>query len=260
MNDEALSLQGPNKLRRRQLLSDPAEVGRWCIAVATFGLAVARLILGDGMLPDASAGRSVAQIGLLLAAGTAIAATAIPHRSAFWLGPGLFWTAMLVLAIGEGAPDISLIALVEPLEAVFVVSAIAATTLGDRLRNLNGVAVAAGAGMLLLFGSIHLLHATAVSGLVPSWTPLRHAIPYLTGSVQIAGGLLLACGRMRPVAATAVALMFLSWLPLVHLQRLLAEPDSLDEWRFALTALALAGSLLIVGKGAVRGPSEKGAR
>ena len=109
--------------------------------------------------------------------------------------------------------------------------------------------MATAATMLMLFGTIHIVQAQALAELIPNWIPLRHHIPYLTSTLMVAAALAFGSIRTRRQAARIIALMFLSWLPLVHLERLMRHPASFEEWRFALTALALAGALLLISAG-----------
>ncbi len=225
------------------------DIGQWCMAMATFALVIAWLILGDRDYPEPIVVRVAVEFAALLVAGSSLAAMAGRGLPVSWVGPGLAWLVLLALGVAEAVSALSLTAAVEPLEALVILLAIAASLGGGRSRQLGVVADAAAASMLILFGAVHLLNASAVAELVPSWIPQRQLVPYLTGSFLVAAGLAFASSRVRPLAAKAVALMFLSWLPVVHLERLARDPDSLAEWRFALTALALAGALLIVGQG-----------
>lgn len=97
--------------------------------------------------------------------------------------------------------------------------------------------------MLVLFGAIHLTHVEAIAGLIPDFVPGAAIWPWITGGVQIVAGIACLAGRGVWVTAGAIALMYLAWLPIVHAPRLLASPESTFEWTFALTALALAGSV-----------------
>jgi uncharacterized membrane protein len=222
------------------------ELGRWCIGSATLALMISWLILHNWDSPTSMLGRTVVQFALLVVAGSTLAALVAGHHPFTWLGPSLFWLVFFGLGVADAVRLNSLTALVEPWEALVITLAIAASVDKGRSQRLYGTAVAAAAGMLLLFGAIHLLEAKAVSQLVPNWIPVRELVPYVTGSILVAGALALWSGRTRLMAARAIALMFLSWLPAVHVGRIMNYPEILGEWRFALTALALAGALLIM--------------
>lgn len=241
-----------NRAGLQRLIDRSHVAGKILIAAATLGLSIAWLVLDDWDLPRAVVGRIIIQFGLLLAAGLAVAAIAERNQPYGMSGPGLFWLVLLGLGAAEALSNPSLTAAVEPSEALVIALAVAMSLGGHRWRALHAAAIAAAAVMLLLFGTIHLLHAASVADLMPSWMPQRHLTPFFTGSLLIAAGLAFASGRTRPIASRLVALMFVSWLPLVHLQRLVGDAESLFEWRFALTALALAGALLVIGDGRSR--------
>jgi hypothetical protein len=100
--------------------------------------------------------------------------------------------------------------------------------------------------MLLLFGGIHLANRETIASLIPVWMPGAAYWPWLTGGGSVLAGAACVAGRSVQFVAGAVALMYASWLPLVHAQRLFADPASLFEWTFALTAVALAGIALAI--------------
>jgi len=101
--------------------------------------------------------------------------------------------------------------------------------------------------MLVLFGAIHLTQRELIASLIPAWVPEAELWPWLTGGVQVAAGLLCLSRRRAWLGAVAVAAMYASWLVVVHAPRLLAQPGSVFEWTFALTAAALAAIALVVG-------------
>lgn len=223
----------------------PQDAGLLCMGLATLGLAVAWLVAGNPEFPAGPA-PPIIKFVLLLVVGSAAAAILTRGRPCHWLGPILFWLALLAVGVRGAAQLPSMTAAVEPSEALVIALAIGVGNFGSVARWQSEVLAAAIAAMLILFGAIHLMEAAALSGLVPSWIPARQFVPYLTGAILVAAGVAIPVRRFRRTAALAVALLFLSWLPLLHAERLLADPGSLFEWRFALTALALAGALLIV--------------
>lgn len=243
LQSSATSWDGPALVRSLPLAG---RIGAGFVALATFGLAIAQLLLDGTQRPESGFIGPLIDVLLLIVAASSLILLFYPGKRLGWLGPGLFWSVLVLFGVTQAVREIGLTALVEPWQALVVTLAIATVARGDRSHGLRGPALAMAAGMLLLFGTIHIVHAVAVAGLVPAWVPFRSAIPYLTGLAQLAAGLVFALPGVRPFAATGIALMFLGWLPLVHAGRLLAEPGSLSEWRFALTALALAGSLLVL--------------
>jgi hypothetical protein len=102
------------------------------------------------------------------------------------------------------------------------------------------------AGMLLLFGWVHLAHRGVIAAMIPAWIPGQALWPWITGCACIAAAAALASGFLARLAALCVGAMFCAWLPLVHLERLARTPDSISEWVFAAMALALAGAALTV--------------
>lgn len=100
--------------------------------------------------------------------------------------------------------------------------------------------------MLIWFAIVHLTNRDLIASLIPDWIPLAPYWPWLTGGVNVLAGLACVTGIATRWSALSVALMFGSWIPLVHAARIAADPSSLFEWTFALTAAALTGVALQV--------------
>jgi uncharacterized membrane protein len=100
--------------------------------------------------------------------------------------------------------------------------------------------------MLILFGSIHLLHSDLIASLIPSWVPVATSWPMVTGPLLCGAGVAFLVGRFVEVASLGVAAMFASWLPIVHAERIIKTPSDAFEWTFAITALALVGAALTI--------------
>lgn len=240
---------------REKRLSSP--VGTGMVGLASFGLATAWLTLGNSQAPEIANGAAASVLLLIVAVGSLLAIP-FPERASSWLGPDLLWSALGLSGIGQFVNSPGMISAVEPAEAMTILLAIATIGAVGKHPIATRMAIAIAAAMLSLFGLIHLAQAEALSKMVPGWMPLRDRIPYLTGSLMIVAALAFGWSRVRPQAAKLVAVMFLSWLPLVHLDRLMRNPASFDEWRFALTALALAGALLLIALGGTADGSRKG--
>ena len=102
--------------------------------------------------------------------------------------------------------------------------------------------------MLLLFGLIHISYRSAIAGMIPGWIPLESIWPFFTGGLMLLAGVAMLVDRLTKVAARLIAGLFASWIILVHLARIWSEPGSISEWEFALTALALTGTALMVAR------------
>lgn len=232
-------------------------VGASMVGLASFGLATAWLILGNSQAPELTNGAAASVLLLIVALGSLLAIP-FPERASSWLGPCLLWSVLALIGIGQFVESAGMVSAVEPVEAVTILLAIATLGAGGKHPIATRLAIAITGAMLLLFGLIHLVQADALSEMVPGWIPLRDGIPYLTGSLMVAAALAFGWSRARPQAAKLIAVMFLCWLPVVHLERLMRNPASFDEWRFALTALALAGALLLIALGGTADGSRKG--
>jgi uncharacterized membrane protein len=99
---------------------------------------------------------------------------------------------------------------------------------------------------LVLYGVIHVVECRVVGQLVPAWLPQRPLWPYFTGTLLLAAGAALVTGKFIAQAALGTAALFGSWILLIHLGRIAANPASSFEWTFALSALALTGTALMV--------------
>lgn len=111
--------------------------------------------------------------------------------------------------------------------------------------------------MLIGFGAVHLTHRELIASLIPDWIPFSAHWPWLTGAVNLAAGLACVSGRGAKWGGFATAAMFGAWLPLVHAPRLMGSVESLFEWTFALTALALVGAALQVASGFAGTPARR---
>lgn len=219
-------------------------MGVVAVAVALVGLGAVEVIFatplpGLHLLPEAAPSWLARGVGVLLAL---TAGLFVFHRKAALLLGGL-WSGMAVLAIAAAVSASDVLSWVPAVESG-VFAAFAVWRWDERLgwlvlRVLFGLA-------LLFFGAVHLLHRDVIAMLIPDWIPWRAHWPWFTGGVNAVAGLSCLLGRGAAVCTGLVGVMYLSWLPIVHAPRLTEAPDSLFEWTFALTALALAGVGLAV--------------
>ena len=94
---------------------------------------------------------------------------------------------------------------------------------------------------MVVFGVDHFLALDLIASLVPSWMPGHVLIASLTGAAMIAAGVSILTRWMDGPAAFALGAMFLLFVLTLHLPRVLATPQSANEWSSALIALAMCG-------------------
>ena len=221
------------------VLPDPVA-GTRLLAIATVALCVASVLLGAPMLMLPS------WLPRLVYAliGTAVVVTACYRAGAMMAPVSVFWAAMVANdLLVSPRPLADLAELVRPAEsAALLLTALAA--LRPKTAGIPRAVTAALAALLILFGLVHVSHAQDVAALVPVWMPRRTLVPLFTGAVLLAAGCAYVFVSTRGVASCLVIAMFTSWLVLVHAPRLQHALYVLDEWRFALTAVALIGALV----------------
>ena len=98
---------------------------------------------------------------------------------------------------------------------------------------------------LLLFGLQHFEYVSFISALIPWWIPNHRGWVVFTGAVFLLAAVALAVKFGSRLAAYSLALMFFSWLLLLHVPRILAHPQSGDEWASGFVVLALGGGSLV---------------
>lgn len=223
--------------------------GHLAIAVASAGICVAIALLDDRPSRVSTEGwRGQLEVGLL---GVVIVSAALlmlrPWRKVAAMALAVFWAVLLVQALAGVARDpADLSEYVATAEAMVVLLAIAPLVSGRTLMpSLSTALILMCAVMLLLFGTVHLTAADVIAQLIPPAVPFRPIVPFLTGGLQIVAAIALLQSRWRLAAARTAAALFATYLPVVHLPRLATSPDELFEWRFALTAVALLGALLV---------------
>jgi uncharacterized membrane protein len=230
----------------------PGRAGPCLIVLATVGLAIAGLMLEDGagtLRPLWIPAQSFTLM-LIFAAASSLSGLYSPWRRYWWVGPSVLWSILLIAGFANALTNPSMLSYVAPVQASLIIAALVVAALAvpvDRSETLPRSPLRFVATLaLVLFGVVHLWERELVASLIPVWMPVPHMWPYVTGPLMIGAGAALWVPRWRAASALLVAGIFLSWVPLVHLERLIRAPDSLFEWRFALTAVALAGSLVVL--------------
>lgn len=228
------------------------NVGWTLMALAFAGLGAAQVISGEALpnLQPVELSPLVARAsGLSLLANAAVM-LAWP-RSRLCLALAIFWGVFAAVALADAiGGDPSMPGLVPFAELMIFTTALVAGAGAIRCKMASTVERLCAGFALILFGAVHIAYREAISGMIPGWIPFAEYWPWFTGVANLLAGIALVVGRGSAIAAMLIAAMYLAWLPVVHAARLIAEPGSLTEWTFALTALALAGCLLsIAGKG-----------
>ena len=234
-------------LDHRHLNDKLANVARGRLPVVLLGTGTAAICLASAVnmkLPDPWFGNISAPAELAYAlmpvAFAALTAPFLRQRTtllqwaifAFWVAAAI---ASGVSAIA--APIPGAVSFLEAVALACVFYMLACRSDDDRLL------IAVIAVMLVTFGTVHLIHRDAISGLLPAGFPAPQLWPLITGPMLILCGIAQLFQKFRPFFLTAVAAMFAAWLPLVHIPRLFSDP-SVDEAIFAATAVALIGCLL----------------
>ncbi|MEO8681790.1 MAG: hypothetical protein ABI665_22280 [Vicinamibacterales bacterium] len=101
----------------------------------------------------------------------------------------------------------------------------------------------------VVFGVDHFLALDLIASLVPAWMPGHLLLASFTGAAMIAAGLSILMKRLDGIAAFGLGTVFLLIVLTLHLPRVLAAPQSPDEWSSALIALGMCGASWICAPG-----------
>jgi uncharacterized membrane protein YphA (DoxX/SURF4 family) len=115
----------------------------------------------------------------------------------------------------------------------------AAFVLTGRLANIGRVLFGITA---VVFGVDHFLALGLIASLVPAWMPGHLFLAALTGAAMIAAGVSIITKWMGEPGAFWLGLVFLLIVLTLHVPRVLAAPQSPDEWSSALIALGMCGA------------------
>ncbi len=94
----------------------------------------------------------------------------------------------------------------------------------------------------IVFGCAHFSYPVFTASMVPAWIPFPLFWAYATGSGHLAAGLAIVSGQLARLAATVLSFMMGSFVLLLHLPRVLAKPESHEEWTMLAIATSLTGA------------------
>ena len=99
---------------------------------------------------------------------------------------------------------------------------------------------------IAVFGIMHLAMGEQMTGIVPSWLPLKIVIVYLTGLSLIAAAVALLINKKAKLAMTLLGVELLSFVILIHLLSLIGGDQNAMAMVLKDTALA-GGAFFIAG-------------
>lgn len=95
-------------------------------------------------------------------------------------------------------------------------------------------------------GMMHFVFFKFTADFIPAWIPAHDFFAAATGAAQIAAGLAILSGVLGRLAAILTAAMYASWFPIVHIPRVMAHPETHQEWTSLGIVAALTASALLV--------------
>lgn len=108
----------------------------------------------------------------------------------------------------------------------------------------------------VVFGVDHFLALDLIASLVPTWMLWHLFLACLTGAIMIAAGVSLVTKWMGAWGGFALGSMYLLFVLTLHVPRVLAAPQSPDEWSSALIALGMCGASWICASAVFGEPSN----
>jgi uncharacterized membrane protein YphA (DoxX/SURF4 family) len=232
------------------------RIGRWLFAAACVGFGAQSLLFskfvgGLEFLPSAGVPAlpwAWVNGGVLIVAGLALIADRTARAAGLVLAATFGFTAIvlhgpqLVGHLKEAADDF------------FHVLAISAGALAlASSMGQAGWSSRAGLAARLVFGVctighgiMHFVYFKFTADFIPAWIPGHEVWAAATGAAQIAAGLAILSGVLGRLAAILTGAMYLSWFPLVHIPRVMAHPDTHQEWTSLAIVAALSASALLV--------------
>jgi len=101
---------------------------------------------------------------------------------------------------------------------------------------------------MIVFGIEHLMYATFVAKLVPSWVPAQLVWTYIAGVALISAGIGISLKIQKRRASILLGAMIFTWFIILHIPRVIADPYSGNgnEWRGALESLAFSGIAFVL--------------
>ena len=233
-----------------------ARIGRWLLAAAFVAFGVMGLVFGKfigGLEPGLSKLVPVlpwawVNGGVLIMAGLSLTVDRTAQAGA------LSVTAMLGLAILALQTPLLAQSVKNAADDVFHVLAIAAGALALAASlGRTGWSGRAGLAARIVFGLctighgvMHFVFFKFTADFIPAWIPAHEFFAAATGAAQIAAGLAILSGVLGRLAATLTGAMYASWFPIVHIPRVMAHPESTQEWNSLAIVAALSASALLV--------------
>jgi hypothetical protein len=98
----------------------------------------------------------------------------------------------------------------------------------------------------IVFGVQHILYASFIASLIPTWIPGGNFWSYGTGVALIAAGISITADRKSKSSSFWLGVMISLWIMLVHIPRILASPRDYYEWTSMFQALILATSAFVL--------------
>jgi uncharacterized membrane protein YphA (DoxX/SURF4 family) len=235
-----------------------ARIGRWllaaaCVAFGAQSLIFSKFIGGLEFLPSMAVPAmpwAWVNGGVLVIAGLGLALDRTARGAALVLAAMFGFTALVL----HGPQLIG-----HPKEAAddfFHVTAIAAGALALAASlGRTGWSRRAGLTARLVFGVctighgvMHFVYFKLTADFIPAWIPGHEVWAAATGAAQIAAGLAILSGVLGRWAAILTGAMYASWFPLVHIPRVMAHPETTQEWTsLAIVAALTASALLVAG-------------
>ncbi len=108
-----------------------------------------------------------------------------------------------------------------------------------------------------VFGTEHLVDASDIAQVVPSWMPAHLFWTYLVGVALIAAALSIVLNRHARLAATLLGSMLLLFVVLIHIPNIVGQHGARLFWMIALRDTAFSGgAFALAGSLSKRAPSD----
>jgi uncharacterized membrane protein len=108
-----------------------------------------------------------------------------------------------------------------------------------------------------VFGTEHLVDASDIAQLVPSWMPAHLFWTYLVGVALIAAALSIILKKYAQLAATLLGSMLLLFVVSIHIPNIVAEHGARSFWAIGLRDTAFSGgAFALAGSLSKRAPSD----
>ena len=101
---------------------------------------------------------------------------------------------------------------------------------------------------IIVFGIQHILYASFIASLIPTWIPGNYFWPYGTGLALIAAGVSITFEWKNKIGALWLGIMISLWIVLVNLPRIQASPEDYYEWTSLFQAIIIATTAFVLQK------------